>query len=73
MWTLGPVVERAYAEVDNTRFPLRTVASVGNDPAKFETFVERTSPKAVKPKVYVVDKVLSCRTAPVIGNLECAG
>ena len=62
MWSLGSVIDRAYAEVNNTKFPLRTVPSEGTDPADFEAFVDRASPKAVKPKVYVVDKVLGCRT-----------
>ena len=47
MWSLGSVIDRAYAEVNNTKFPLRTVPSEGTDPADFEAFVDRASPKAV--------------------------
>ena len=66
-WKLYPTVERAYIVVDNSKYPLRTVPDGAADmskldPEKLDTFVNRMSPAAMIPDVYVVDKVLGIRT-----------
>ena len=71
-WRLGATIERAYAKVDNSQFPLRTVPKKGMNTIKeakdFENFVHGLSPQAMVPDVYVVEKVIEHRK--VKGDLE---
>ena len=64
-WKVGATVDRAYAVVDNTQFPLRTVPKGGKDTEQgikdFANFVDRMSPEAMVPQVYVVDRVVKHR------------
>ena len=66
-WKLHPTLDRAYVVVDNSKYPLRTVPegagkAAALDPAKLDTFVNRMSPDAMVPDVYVVEKVVGIRT-----------
>ena len=60
-WMLEPTIDRAYVVVNNAAYPLRKVPAVDVDPARFENFVNKTSPEAMFPDVYVVDKVVNVR------------
>ena len=66
MWSLGATLHRAYAVVDNTQYPLRLVpnkaAAEAGDQVKFADLVDRMSPAAMVPDVYVVNKVIGKRT-----------
>lgn len=62
-WLIGATIDRAYAEVDNTEYPLRQVPAKGLDPTKLANFVDRMAPEAMVPNVYVVEKVLDMRGA----------
>ena len=60
-WLLEPTIDRSYVVVDNTVYPLRKVPASDSDPARFEDFVNKTSPAAMVPDVYVVDKITDMR------------
>ena len=60
-WLLGKTIDRAYCKVDNSQYPLRKVPAKDTDPARFEDFVLKTSPQAMVPDVFVVDKVVDMR------------
>ena len=61
-YKLGATVDRAYAVVDNSRYPLRSGPATGIDQARINDFVHKMTPQDEVPDVYVVDKVLGIRT-----------
>ena len=48
-----PLQHRQRVDIDNKVFPLRTVPAKGLDPMRFDSFVDRLSPDAIVPQVYV--------------------
>ena len=60
-WSLSPAIHRQRVDIDNNVCPLRTVPAKGFDPEKFDSFVDRLSPAAIVPEVYVVEKVVDMR------------
>ena len=61
-WKLGATIDRPYAVIDNSKYPLRTVPAKDVDQTKLNEFVQSMSPRAQVPDVYVVDKVIGIRT-----------
>ena len=61
IWSLGPTVDRQYVHVNNASYPLREVPAKSIDPSKFDKFVDRMSPEAIVPEVYVVEKIKGMR------------